>query len=170
MWIVCFTRMLLYVAGQPTQTGGESEYRSPDPPINEQEWVHPIIFEHQDKIRLTRSYYKLTAFLDFTPFLASFQSVWNYLTEFEKDISPPRYHFKFSQIMSSSLKTSLVANETVLKNYLKQQWCQHDPYWCNMEIKIEHVKVEMKYLDKVFNASFDGHQPLRLSSHLWQWG
>ena len=55
--------------------------------------------------------------------------------------------------MSSSLETSPIANKTVFQNYLKQHWCQCDPFRCNTEIKVDRIKVERNYLDKVFNAS-----------------
>ena len=57
--------------------------------------------------------------------------------------------------MSSSLETSPIANETVLQNYLKQHWCQCDPFRCNTEIKVDRIKVKMNYLDKVFNARYN---------------
>ena len=44
-------------------------------PQNKNEWVHSIIFEPQLKIQLTPSSYKVMSFLDFQPFLRSFQSV-----------------------------------------------------------------------------------------------
>ena len=41
-------------------------------PQNKNEWVHPVIFEPQLKIQLTRSSHKETSFLDFQPFLKGF--------------------------------------------------------------------------------------------------
>ena len=48
-----------------------------------------------------------------------------------------------------------MANESVLINYLKQHWCQQDPFQCNTEINVSQIRVEMKYIDKVFNASYN---------------
>ena len=45
------------------------------PPQNKNDWVHSVIFEPQPKMLLTRSTYKITSFLDFQPFLQSFQTV-----------------------------------------------------------------------------------------------
>ena len=42
---------------------------SDKPPENRQEWLHPVIFEPQNKIQLTRSMYQVTTFLDFAPFV-----------------------------------------------------------------------------------------------------
>ena len=35
---------------------------SDTPPENRQEWLHPVIFEPQNKIQLTRSTYQVTTF------------------------------------------------------------------------------------------------------------
>ena len=39
------------------------------PPENRQEWLHPVIFEPENKIQLTHSTYQVTTFLDFAPFV-----------------------------------------------------------------------------------------------------
>ena len=60
-------------------------------PQNKNEWVHPVIFEPQPKIQLTRSSYKITSFLDFQPFLKGFQSSSQYLEDLTKDLNNPEY-------------------------------------------------------------------------------
>ena len=52
-------------------------------PKNQNKWVHPVIFKTQPKIQLTWSSYKVTSFLDFQPFLESFQAVYQYLEDFK---------------------------------------------------------------------------------------
>ena len=60
------------------------------PPLqNKNEWVHSVIFKPQPKIQLTQSSYKVTSFLDFQPFLKSFQSVNAYLRDLMEDINNP---------------------------------------------------------------------------------
>ena len=39
------------------------------PPKNKQDWLHPVIFEPQNKIQLTPSTYQVMTFLDFAPFM-----------------------------------------------------------------------------------------------------
>ena len=48
---------------------------SDTPPENRQEWLHPVIFEPQNKIQLTCSMYQVTTFLDFAPFVNGFNNV-----------------------------------------------------------------------------------------------
>ena len=93
--------------------------------------------------------------MDFAPFLAGFQKVRDYLTAFKKDLDTPSHPFQDTWYISSSVETSIIANESVLTNTLKKHWCQCDPYTCNTRIKVNRIKVEMNYLDKVFNASYN---------------
>ena len=136
LWMRCLARVLLGAASQSPLAGDDTGSRSPNPPLNEQEWVHPVIFEPQSKICFTRSSYKLTTFVDFAPFLMGFQRVRDYLTEFKRDLNTPNQPFQDSQYRSSSIETSIIANETVLMNTLKKHWCQCDPYTCNTKIKV----------------------------------
>ena len=72
------------------------------PPENKQDWLHPIIFEPQNKIQLTCSTYQVTTFLDFTPFMNGFNNIQNYIKSFKEDISNPAY---FSKIKHKSMNT-----------------------------------------------------------------
>ena len=155
LWMTYFATVLLSAVSQSPLAGDDASARSPNPPLNKQEWVHPIIFEPQNKIRLTHSSYKLTMFVDFAPFLAGFQRVRDYLTAFKKDLDTPSHPFQDAQYRSSSVETSIIVNELVLTNTLKKHWCQCDPYTCNTKIKVNRVNMEMNYLDKVFNASYN---------------
>ena len=57
------------------------------PPENKQDWFHPVIFEPQNKIQLTRSTYQVMTFLDFTPFMNGLNNVQDYIRNFKEDIS-----------------------------------------------------------------------------------
>ena len=48
------------------------------PPENKQDWLHPVIFEPQNKIQLTCSTYQVTTFLNFAPFMKGLNNVQNY--------------------------------------------------------------------------------------------
>ena len=51
-------------------------------PENKQDWLHPVIFEPQNKIQLTLSTYQVTTCLDFVPFINGFKNVQNYIKMF----------------------------------------------------------------------------------------
>ena len=119
LWMTCLTGVLLSAASQSPLAEDDTRSRSPNPPLNKQEWVHPVIFEPQSKIHLTRFSYKLTTFVDFALFLAGFQRVGDYLTKFKRDLNTPSHPFQDSGYKSSSIETSIITNETVLMNSLK---------------------------------------------------
>ena len=63
------------------------------PPLkNSNKWTHSVIFEPQPKIQLTHSSYKETSFLDFQPFINSFQNVNSYLNNLWVDIQNQYYY------------------------------------------------------------------------------
>ena len=64
------------------------------PPENTADWVHPVIFEPQKTIRLTRSTFKVTTYIDFAPYFTIFQTVADYITAFKQDLDNPDY-FKY---------------------------------------------------------------------------
>ena len=74
------------------------------PPENKQDWLHPVIFEPQNKIQLTCSTYQVTTFLDFAPFMNGFNNVQNYIRSFKEDVSNPA---NFSKIKHKSTNTTL---------------------------------------------------------------
>ena len=73
------------------------------PPENKQDWLHPAIFEPQNKIQLTHSTYHVTTFLDFASFMNGFKNVQNYIKSFKADVANPTY---FSKIKHKNTNTS----------------------------------------------------------------
>ena len=87
LWILLSLTMVVKVE-QPLFVSLATEL-SDIPPENRQEWFHPVIFEPQNKIKLTCSMYQVTTFLDFAPFVNGFNNVQNYIKDFKKDIHDP---------------------------------------------------------------------------------
>ena len=96
---------------------------SDTPPENKQAWLHPVIFEPQNKIQLTRFTYQVTTFLDFAPFMNGFNNVQNYITSFEEDVSNPAY---FSKIKHKSTNTGSppLLDEQDLETLMQSAYCQ----------------------------------------------
>ena len=123
------------------------------PPQNKSEWVHSVIFEPQPKIQLTQSTYKVTSFLDFQPFLRSFQSVNEYLKDLIRDINNPAY---FQKIVSpfNSFPVTLLSNNTIIWKFLNSPACEVNPYACQSKMKLEEYRLEIQYVIKVFCAIY----------------
>ena len=106
------------------------------PPENKQDWLHPVIFEPENKIQLTHSTYQVTTFLDFAPFTNGFNNVHNYIRSFKEDVSNPAY---FSKIKHKSTNTgsSPLLDEQDLEAFMQSTYCQRLPYACMTRLKID---------------------------------
>ena len=123
------------------------------PPENKQDWLHPVIFEPQNKIQLTRSTYQVTTFLDFAPFMNGFNNVQNYIRSFKEDVSNPAY---ISNIKHKSTNTgsSPLLDEQDLEAFMQSAYCQQLPYACMTRLKIDRFLMEINYLDDLFGVVY----------------
>ena len=53
--------------------------------------IEPVIFEPQRKIKLSRSTYKVTSYVDFKPYKQSFKQFGQYMDKFLVDLHDPHY-------------------------------------------------------------------------------
>ena len=154
VWILLLATMciILVDSEQPVFIPSTSEL-SEAPPENKQGWLHPVIFELQNRIQLTRSSYQVTTFLDFAPFLNGFLTVQAYIKEFKKDIRNPDYFNKI-QHKSTNNGSSPLLNEQYHDAFLKSQYCITLPFVCMTRLKIDKLIMEMEYLDDIFNVTY----------------
>ena len=99
------------------------------PPKNKQDWLHPVIFEPQNKIQLTCSTYQVMTFLDFTPFMNGFNNIQNYIKSFKEDISNPAYFSKIKH-KSMNIGSSPLLDEQDLEAFMQSAYCRQLPYTC----------------------------------------
>ena len=124
------------------------------PPLqNPNNWIHPVIFEPQPKIQLTHLSYKVTSFLDFQPFINSFQSVNNYLNNLRADIQDP-YYFWCLFIPIAHINIDLTINNSHIQDFLKSCACHQCPYSYQAKVKFEKFKWEIHYIIKIFHAIY----------------
>ena len=126
---------------------------SDTPPENRQEWLHPLIFEPQNKIQLTRSMYQVTTFLDFAPFVNGFNNVQNYIKNFKKDIHGPAY-FSMIRHKSTNPCASPLLNEQDLAAFMQSAYCLSTPYACMTRLKIDRFLMEVNYLEDLFDVVY----------------
>ena len=75
----------------PQITDEEGYQMSIPPQENTAEWVHPVIFEPMKAIWLTQSTFKVAIYIDFVPFLETFQTIQDYLQNFKSNLDDPSY-------------------------------------------------------------------------------
>ena len=126
---------------------------SDTPPENRQEWLHPVIFEPQNKIQLTRSMYQVTTFLDFAPFVNGFNNVQNYIKNFKKDIHDPAY-FSMIRHKSTNPHMSPLLSEQDLAAFMQSAYCLSTPYACMTRLMIDRFLMEVNYLEDLFDVVY----------------
>ena len=75
----------------PQITDEQGDQMSILPLENTADWVHSVIFEPMKAIWWTQSTFKVTTYIDFTPYLETFQTVQDYLQDFKRDLDDPSY-------------------------------------------------------------------------------
>ena len=146
--IVLFRDILLTWA--TLQQPYTSKTLSASPPQNKNDWLHSVIFEPQPKMLLTHSTYKITSFLDFHPFLQSFQSVNTYIQDLLLDIANPNYYKKL--IAPYHNIPSIITSNWSVIGFLKSSGCSECPYACRAKLKFDHFKLEIQNIYKIFST------------------
>ena len=112
-----------------------------------------LFLNHNQKIQLTQSSYKVTSFLDFQPFLKGFQCVNQYLEDIIKDLNNPRYFQRLIYSVKTFQNTPL-SDESTIQKFFNSVTCQTNPYGCKSKLKFEQYKLEIKYISKVFHPIY----------------
>ena len=92
------------------------------PPKGNDLWIHSVIFEPLPKIKLTRSSYEVTTFLDFQPFLKGFNQVKAYIDKFIKDLNNSNYLYGVP--MRIEIVELALTNDTELAKLLDSSGCK----------------------------------------------
>ena len=69
------------------QINNENPYLDEQPVVLQGQKAYPVLFEPIKYIKLSRSTYKVTSFLDFTPYIRTFNSFENYLNSLTEDLN-----------------------------------------------------------------------------------
>ena len=64
----------------------DNPYLNEQPVLKRGQHVYPVLFEPIKHIKLSRSTYKVTSFIDFTPHIKTFESFENYLEQLSQDL------------------------------------------------------------------------------------
>ena len=151
MWIL-LVLIVVAQAKRPLFVSSATELTD-TPPENRQEWLHPVIFEPQNKIQLTRSTYQVTTFLDFAPFVNGFNNVQSYIKNFKKDIHDPAY-FSMIRHKSTNPHASPLLNEQDLAAFMQSAYCLSAPYACMTRLKIDRFLMEVNYLEDLLDVVY----------------
>ena len=91
--------------------------------------------------------------MDFQPFLQSFQSVNEYLSDLMTDIDDPTYYQRLVTPFRDVQITPLSSNISIMK-FLSSPACNFCPLACQAKMKFEQYRLEIQYIYKVFHAIY----------------
>ena len=114
--------------------------------------IEPVIFEPQRKIKLSRSTYKVTSYVDFKPYKQAFKQFGQYLEKFLTDIPDPHYVSTLYKAGTKEKDLLIKEEEVEAKTFFTDDVCTQLTYKCRIQnqfiqLKREAVKINQIYLE-----------------------
>ena len=113
--------------------------------------IEPVIFEPQREIKLSRSTYKVTSYVDFKPYKQSFKQFGQYVGKFLVDLCDPHY---ISTLYNAGRYEGdpLVRRGAGAKTFFTEATCRQLTYKCRVQnqfiqLKREAIKINQIYLE-----------------------
>ena len=135
----------------PDQLYGNEEM-SEDHEIKVGNKIEPIIFKSQCKIKLSRSTYKVTSYVDFKPYKQAFKQFGQYIRKFLADLHDPHYVNTLYKVGTYKGHTSVRRKEDETNTYFTDGICRQLTYHCRIQnqfiqLRNEADKVHQIYLE-----------------------
>ena len=113
--------------------------------------IEPVIFEPQWKIKLSRSTYKVTSYVDFKPYKQSFKQFGQYMGKFLVDLRDPHYISTLSNIERCE-GDPLIRRGVGAGSFFTPTTCHQPTYRCRLQnqfiqLKREAIKINQIYLE-----------------------
>ena len=114
--------------------------------------IEPVIFEPQRKIKLSRSTYKVTSYVDFKPYKQAFKQFGQYMGKFLADLRDPRYVSTLYKAGTNEGDPLVKEEEVEAKTFFTDDTCRQLTYKCRIQnqfiqLKKEATKVNQIYLE-----------------------
>ena len=113
--------------------------------------IEPVIFEPQRKIRLSRSTFKVTSYVDFKPYKQAFKQFGQYMGRFLVDLRDPHY---ISTLYNAGRHEddALIRRGAGVKTVFTEITCRESNYKCRVQnqfiqLKKEAIKINQIYLE-----------------------
>ena len=165
---VLFATLLLLVGTGNGQGGYELEATtrtSPDQLYGNEEMseeheikvgnrIEPIIFEPQRKIKLSRSTYKVTSYVDFKPYKQAFKQLGQYMRKFLADLCDPRYVATLYKAGTNERDPSNQGKEEELNTFFTDDTCTQLTYQCRIQNQFIQLKNEANKVNQIYQETY----------------
>ena len=165
---VLFATLLLLVGTGNGQGGYELEATtrtSPDQLYGNEEMseeheikvgnrIEPIIFEPQRKIKLSRSTYKVTSYVDFKPYKQAFKQFGQYMRKFLADLRDPRYVATLYKVGTNERDPLNQEKEEEPNTFFMDDTCTQLTYQCRIQNQFIQLKNEANKVNQIYQETY----------------
>ena len=125
--------------------------------------IEPVIFEPQRKIKLSRSTYKVTSYVDFKPYKQSFKQFGQYIGKFLVDLSDPHY---VSTLYNAGRYEGdpLIRRGAGAKTFFTETTCRQLTYKCRVQNQFIQLKREAAKINQIYLETYRKY--LRAIDHM----
>ena len=115
--------------------------------------IEPVIFEPQQKIKLSRSTYKVTSYVDFQPYKQSFKQFGQYMGKFLVDLHDPNY-INTLYNMERHEGEPLIRRGAGAKSFFTEASCRQTTYKCRLQNQFIQFKMEATKINQIYLETY----------------
>ena len=116
--------------------------------------IEPIIFEPQHKIKLSRSTYKVTSYVDFKPYKQVFKQFGQYIRKFLADLHDPRYVDTLYKVGTNKGYSSNRREENKTNIFFTDGICTQSTYQCRMQNQFIQLRNEANKVHQIYLETY----------------
>ena len=115
--------------------------------------IEPVIFEPQWKIKLSRSTYKVTSYVDFKPYKQSLKQFGQYMDKFLDNLHDPRYVSTLYNVERNEGEP-LIRRGTGAKDFFTGTSCGQATYRCRLQNQFIQLKREATKINQIYLETY----------------
>ena len=115
--------------------------------------IKPVIFEPQQKIKLSRSTYKVTSYVDFKPYKQSFKQFGQYMEKFLVDLRDPRYVSTLYKAGTNE-EDPVIEKDVKEKTFFTETTCRQLTYKCRIQNQFVQLKRESAKINQIYLETY----------------
>ena len=116
--------------------------------------IEPIIFEPQRKIKLSRSTYKVTSYVDFKPYKQAFKQFGQYIRKFLADLHDPRYVDTLYKVGTNKGYSSNRREENKTNIFFTDGICTQSTYQCRIQNQFIQLRNEANEVHQIYLETY----------------
>ena len=115
--------------------------------------IEPVIFEPQQKIKLSRSTYKVTSYLDFKPHKRSFKQFGQYIGKFLVNLHDPNYASTLYNVDRPRGEPP-IRRGAGAKPLFVEASCEQKTYRCRIQNQVLQLKREATKINQIYMETY----------------